>query len=482
MAGLRRYLFVARRPRASPNAPPVKPKNPKAALHRRTNFTWENVSGANVELEEFKAMAAAKLEELRLPHHMVRECIGSEVLPMYSRFKNFSVIVLRIANYTSIRDVESHEIHHWNVSELTNRITIIVDSDANRVVTMHAHRMDFMDRVRAKYERHRRNLVVEKKKVARFEENGAARREAAAAVRKAPPAAGEAEAAGVAADGNPPPDGGVAALSRDDSALPRDPADAGGNNCNNSAAEATSSLELKAIGKNGATKSAAGNGTVAAKYDSNSKHKLLSKTPHLLRLDEFVFYIMMRLLTENSMSLSTKRKIFDEMEGRFVRMSRTKERVAGVTATMYGILRRCSVSKRVLSETVDLLTAMSLDPPSWSHRIGREPSFKRVQEQTEQALSFTDELHTSTKDFLSLYFGVAGHRTNELVRVLTLLNAIFIPLSFVAGFYGMNFEYMPGLGKPFEPYCEVEGVWFVVTLMAMTAGALITYFRVRKWL
>jgi magnesium transporter len=76
---------------------------------------------------------------------------------------------------------------------------------------------------------------------------------------------------------------------------------------------------------------------------------------------------------------------------------------------------------------------------------------------------------------MDMYLSNLSHRQNEIMKVLTIMASIFIPLTFIAGIYGMNFEYMPELRRP--------SAYFVV-LAAMLAVALtmIGYFRHRRWL
>ena len=67
-----------------------------------------------------------------------------------------------------------------------------------------------------------------------------------------------------------------------------------------------------------------------------------------------------------------------------------------------------------------------------------------------------------------------GHKTSQVMQVLTIIATIFIPLTFVAGIYGMNFENMPELHWKYGYYA----VWIV--MISLTAGMII-YFRRRKW-
>jgi magnesium transporter len=64
---------------------------------------------------------------------------------------------------------------------------------------------------------------------------------------------------------------------------------------------------------------------------------------------------------------------------------------------------------------------------------------------------------------------------NEVMKVLTIIATIFIPLSFLAGVYGMNFRYMPELESHFAYPIMLIG-------MACVAVSMLLYFRVKKWL
>jgi len=75
---------------------------------------------------------------------------------------------------------------------------------------------------------------------------------------------------------------------------------------------------------------------------------------------------------------------------------------------------------------------------------------------------------------IQLHYSAVAHRTNEIVRVLTLISAIFLPLTLITGIYGMNFEFMPEIKTKF-------GYFFVLGGMALLTIGLLIYFRIRKW-
>jgi len=73
------------------------------------------------------------------------------------------------------------------------------------------------------------------------------------------------------------------------------------------------------------------------------------------------------------------------------------------------------------------------------------------------------------------YLSSVSNRMNEVMKVLTIFASIFIPLTFFAGIYGMNFDYMPELHWRWS-YPTLLSVMFVATL------GMLVYFRKRKWL
>jgi magnesium transporter len=76
---------------------------------------------------------------------------------------------------------------------------------------------------------------------------------------------------------------------------------------------------------------------------------------------------------------------------------------------------------------------------------------------------------------MEVYLSSISNRTNEIMKVLTIISAVFIPLTLVAGIYGMNFKYLP----------ELEWRWgypFALGLMVVFALVLLTFFRAKGWL
>jgi magnesium transporter len=91
------------------------------------------------------------------------------------------------------------------------------------------------------------------------------------------------------------------------------------------------------------------------------------------------------------------------------------------------------------------------------------------------ALDVVESLRDVVSGLMDLYMTSLSNRLNDVMKVLTIIGTIFIPLSFIAGVYGMNFDHMPELHLQY-------GYGLALLLMAATAGSLLIYFRRKKWL
>jgi magnesium transporter len=76
---------------------------------------------------------------------------------------------------------------------------------------------------------------------------------------------------------------------------------------------------------------------------------------------------------------------------------------------------------------------------------------------------------------LDIYLSSISNRTNDVVKVLTIISTIFMPLTFIAGVYGMNFDFMPELRWKYS-YFVVMGI------MLLSALAMLMWFRRKKWI
>lgn len=98
-----------------------------------------------------------------------------------------------------------------------------------------------------------------------------------------------------------------------------------------------------------------------------------------------------------------------------------------------------------------------------------------VHERIERLLSLAQMHYDICSDLINGYLSISSHQLNATMRVLTVITAIFIPLGFLAGLYGMNFEYMPELKITY-------GYYYLLGFMALLAISLIILFKKKRWL
>ena len=97
-----------------------------------------------------------------------------------------------------------------------------------------------------------------------------------------------------------------------------------------------------------------------------------------------------------------------------------------------------------------------------------------VYDHTIQILDNVDSMRDILSGLQDLYLSEISMRMNRVMQVLTIVTAIFVPLSFLAGLYGMNFEYIPEL--KFK-----NGYFYLISVMFVIALSMIIFFKKRKW-
>ncbi|MFO8165571.1 MAG: magnesium/cobalt transporter CorA [Thermodesulfobacteriota bacterium] len=104
-----------------------------------------------------------------------------------------------------------------------------------------------------------------------------------------------------------------------------------------------------------------------------------------------------------------------------------------------------------------------------------EVYLRDIYDHTIQVVDTIETFRDMVSGMLDIYLSSISNKMNEVMKVLTIIATIFIPLTFIAGIYGMNFKYMP----------ELEWYWgyaVALILMGLIAFAMVLYFRNKKWL
>ncbi|ABN70681.1 Mg2+ transporter protein, CorA family protein [Staphylothermus marinus F1] len=104
--------------------------------------------------------------------------------------------------------------------------------------------------------------------------------------------------------------------------------------------------------------------------------------------------------------------------------------------------------------------------------------YSELKELTDEAIMLENMYSTSidrvTQAF-NMYYTLIGEKTNKVVTKLTVISAIFLPLTLITGIYGMNFKYMPELYHPL-------GYYTTLAVMGIIAVGELLYFKIKKWI
>jgi magnesium transporter len=171
-------------------------------------------------------------------------------------------------------------------------------------------------------------------------------------------------------------------------------------------------------------------------------------------------------------AVATYQRPLEDAEGDIDQFEATvfgEHEFAGLLRRIYLVKRRVTLMRRMLSHTLDAVK--KLVP-------GSEPAaplYQDLRENVESMHFYADELVEDVNNLLSIQLALASHRTNEVVRVLTVFSVFFLPLTFIVGIYGMNFHFMPELRTRWG----YPAVWLVMGLVTL---AIYLWFRRRGWL
>lgn len=134
--------------------------------------------------------------------------------------------------------------------------------------------------------------------------------------------------------------------------------------------------------------------------------------------------------------------------------------------------RQLKKLRRIASYHVSLFERARRD----GHHLfaGLERLAAEVAEQFERIVSLSNLHNDLANDLMNGYLSLSSHRLNHIMRVLTVITCIFVPITFIAGIYGMNFEYMPELNTRYAYFA-------VLGFMAIVAVTLLIVFRRKQW-
>jgi magnesium transporter len=145
-----------------------------------------------------------------------------------------------------------------------------------------------------------------------------------------------------------------------------------------------------------------------------------------------------------------------------------KQHIPNLQESLYYLKRKAENSRRMLALTTDVINNV---------RSGQKnnPFLQDVQDLHTKLFTKYDQVLSSINNLLNVYISLSAQRTNEIMKVMTLFSAFFMPLTFLVGVYGMNFEFMPELSQKWA----YPVVWIV---MVAISAIIFFWFRRKRWL
>ncbi len=141
---------------------------------------------------------------------------------------------------------------------------------------------------------------------------------------------------------------------------------------------------------------------------------------------------------------------------------------------IYRLKRRLIYVKKSIWPVRELINSLQRSDHPLFHHESRI-YFRNIYDHTIQIIETIESLRDITSGMMDLYLSTVSNKMNEIMKVLTIFSALFIPLTFLAGVYGMNFKYFPEL-EWHQGYFLFWGICVVLALI------MLFYFKRKRWM
>lgn len=154
------------------------------------------------------------------------------------------------------------------------------------------------------------------------------------------------------------------------------------------------------------------------------------------------------------------------------RMLRTESMV--ITSRLLGLKRIVHDIRRVLARQDEMVYRLSRGEFKLVNK-DEAVYYRDVHDHHVMALDHVDSLRDSLTGLMEVYFSLSSSRLNQVMRILTVISTIFLPITFITSLYGMNFHFMPELGWQW-------GYPLVIFIILVVSGTMLMLFKRRGWL
>lgn len=143
-------------------------------------------------------------------------------------------------------------------------------------------------------------------------------------------------------------------------------------------------------------------------------------------------------------------------------------------STIFALKRGLLQFRRAVASQRELLNLLIRDDTPFVHEDMRI-YFRDVYDHTVRAMDLVETYRDLLTGGLDIYLTQMANRTNDIVKGLTILATIMLPLTLVTGYYGMNFEQFPLIKNP-------NGIWYVTAVLVVITVGMLAFFKLRKWI
>ncbi len=186
---------------------------------------------------------------------------------------------------------------------------------------------------------------------------------------------------------------------------------------------------------------------------------------------DFLLYSLLDLIVDNYFSiLETIGSTLDTLEEQII--DNTADR--NCLTEIYALRREMALMRRDIWPMRDMIGRLLRDESSYIDRHTL-PYFHDLSDHITQVIDTVDANREVLASLLDVYLSAAGNRMNAVMKTLTIFSAIFMPITFLAGVYGMNFDNMPELHTQ-------TGYFAVLIAMVLIALGEVIYFKRQGWL
>ena len=168
--------------------------------------------------------------------------------------------------------------------------------------------------------------------------------------------------------------------------------------------------------------------------------------------------------------------VLEELEGRIELLDQELFTTSGreTFESIYDLKKELILLRKSVRPMREIINSISRDHYKVIDDEATWPFFRDVYD---NVILINETIETYRDIVLGMYdtwLAIVNNRMNEIMKVLTTIATIFMPLSFLAGLYGMNFRYIPGLQWQW-------GFFALLGFMGLTVACMMVYFRTRRW-